>query len=94
MAYHQGTVWPWPLEHYVRANFILYGAKFLPQSHSILEGFEDDISNYGIGSIAEVYDGDPPHRPGGAISQAWSVGAILRIQEMIDEYENTNKKKR
>ena len=94
MAYHQGTVWPWPLEHYVRANFILYGAKFLPQAHSILEGFEDDISNYGIGSIAEVYDGDPPHRPGGAISQAWSVGAILRIQEMIDEYENTNKKKR
>ena len=43
---------------------------------------------HGIGSISEIYDGDPPHAPKGAISQAWSVAALLRIGEMIEEAEN------
>jgi glycogen debranching enzyme len=42
---------------------------------------------HGIGSISEIYDGDPPHHPRGAISQAWSVAALLRIGEMIEKYE-------
>ncbi len=84
--YHQGTVWPWPLEHYVSACFQLYGKAFLHTAEEILAGFDEDITMYGIGSIAEIYDGDPPHAPKGAPSQAWSVGAILRINEMIGEY--------
>ncbi len=86
--YHQGTVWPWPLEHYVSACFQLYGKAFLNTAKEILAGFDEDITMYGIGSVAEVYDGDPPHSPGGSPSQAWSVGAILRINEMIEEYES------
>lgn len=85
--YHQGTVWPWLLEHFVKANFDIHGKGFLAKAKYILEGFDDDISTYGIGSIAEIYDGDPPHAPKGAISQAWSVGAVLRINEMIEQYE-------
>lgn len=84
--YHQGTVWPWPLEHYVSARFQLHGKAFLHTAEDILAGFADDITMYGIGSVAEVYDGDPPHTPNGSPSQAWSVGAILRINEMIEEY--------
>ena len=83
--YHQGTVWPWLLEHYVKANFDLLRQQYIDTAEEIVRGFEEDISNYGIASIAEVYDGDPPHNPNGSISQAWSVGAILRIREMIDE---------
>ena len=93
--YHQGTVWPWLLEHYVSACFQLYGKAYLGTAEDILAGFDEDISMYGIGSVAEVYDGDPPHSPGGSPSQAWSVGAILRIHEMIEEYkagEKTAKK--
>jgi predicted glycogen debranching enzyme len=85
-AYHQGTVWPWPLEHYVRACFDILGDKYLETAEEILAGFEEDIDSYGIGSIPEIYDGDPPHAQRGAISQAWSVGAILRISEMIENY--------
>ena len=47
----------------------------------------EDISVSGIASINEIYDGDPPHNPRGAVSQAWSVGAILRIAQMIEAYE-------
>jgi predicted glycogen debranching enzyme len=82
-AYHQGTVWPWPLEHYVRAKFDLMGGAFLDRAREILAWFEEDIDSYGIGSISEIYDGDPPHMQRGAISQAWSVGSILRINELI-----------
>lgn len=87
-AYHQGTVWPWPLEHYVRANFDIWGAGFTEKAAEILAGFEEDIDSYGIGSVPEIYDGDPPHAQRGAISQAWSVGAVLRINEMVERYGN------
>ncbi len=86
--YHQGTVWPWLLEHYVKANFDLYGKCYLAEAEEILLGFDEDINSYGIGSICEIYDGDPPHNQRGAISQAWSVGSILRINEMIEAYKN------
>jgi predicted glycogen debranching enzyme len=86
-AYHQGTVWPWPLEHYVRARFDIQGEKFLERAEEILAGFEEDIDSYGIGSIPEIYDGDPPHNQRGAINQAWSLGAVLRINEMIQKWK-------
>ena len=86
-AYHQGTVWPWLLEHYVKACFDMHGKAFLPEARDMLKNFEEDISVSGIASINEIYDGDPPHNPRGAVSQAWSVGAILRIAQMIEAYE-------
>lgn len=91
LAYHQGTVWPWLLEHYVKANFDLYGKDFLNEAIDILKNFEEEISVSGIASINEIYDGDPPHNPRGAISQAWSVGSILRIDQMIKAYSRKKK---
>ena len=86
-AYHQGTVWVWPLEFYVKACFDMFGKAYLPKAQDILANFEEDLTTYGIGSIPEIYDGDPPHTPRGAISQAWSVSAVLRIAEMISCYK-------
>ena len=86
--YHQGTVWPWLLEHFVSACFRLKGTGFVMRAQEIIAGFDEDINSYGIGSISEIYDGDPPYRQRGAISQAWSVGAILNIRRMIDEYKD------
>lgn len=87
MAYHQGTVWVWPLEHYVKAKFDVQGEGFIAKAEEILSNFEEDMTSRGIGSIAEIYEGDPPHFSRGAISQAWSVGAVLRIDEMIKKYK-------
>ena len=58
---------------------------FLPQAREILANFDEDIQSYGIGSICELYDADPPYASRGAISQAWSVGAVLNIHSMIRE---------
>ncbi len=86
LAAKNGSVWPWLLMFYVRACFDIDGKNFLPQAKEIMAGFDDDIQAYGIGSIAELYDADPPFAPRGAISQAWSVAAALEINGMIAEY--------
>jgi predicted glycogen debranching enzyme len=88
-AYHQGTVWPWLLEHFVKAYMDVHKNSGISLARQIYQGFEEDMTVHGIGSIAEIYDGDPPHTPRGAISQAWSVSALLRINEMIENYERT-----
>ncbi len=88
MSYHQGTVWPWLLGAYVEANFRLYGGAFTERAQVIVDNFHDDMNSDGISSISEVYSGNPPHKAGGAISQAWSVGEVLRIIKLIDKYSN------
>ncbi len=84
-AYHCGTVWVWQLEYYVRCGFELYGREFLPSAKKILAEFEQQIDVFCIGSIAEIFDGEQAHTPRGAISQAWSVGALLAIKKMIQD---------
>jgi predicted glycogen debranching enzyme len=87
MAYHQGTVWVWQLQFFVEGYLNVYGISKLDSIEKIYHGFEQTVSEYCIGSIAEIYDADPPHRPKGAISQAWSVGALLRIYQIINAYK-------
>lgn len=87
-ALHQGTCFVWLLEHFVRAGFNLHGVAFVAQAQELLDAFKEDVLSYGIGSVPEVYDGDPPHNPGGAISYAPSVGALLAINTIIDSYKN------
>lgn len=85
-AYHQGTVWPWLMGPYVEANFRLYGKKFVEKAKELLTGFEEDMTVYGLCSVGEIYDGNPPYIPDGSISQAWSVGELLRCGAMIEKY--------
>ena len=54
---------------------------------SLYEGFEPVMTEHGIGTISELYDGDPPHTGRGAISQAWSVAELLRIHYLIKQNE-------
>jgi predicted glycogen debranching enzyme len=86
-AYHQGTVWPWLLGHYVEGSLKLYGKTFLSEAKKLYSGFQEELTNHGIGTISEIFDGDPPHVARGAISQAWSVAELLRIKLLIQEYE-------
>ena len=86
-AYHQGTVWPWLLEHFTRAYLRVHKKSGQQLIKRIYDGFEEDLSIRGIGSISEIYDGNPPHRPRGSISQATGVAALLRIGEMIEKFD-------
>ena len=84
-AYHMGTVWPWLLQPFCIAYLNIYKKSGIQLLKQIYEGFEPVMTEYGIGSIAEIYDGNPPHQPRGAISQAWSVAALLMISKMIED---------
>jgi len=75
-AYHQGTVWAWLLGPFVRAHFKVYGDR--AAALAMLAPLADHLGDYGVGSIAEVFDADPPYLPGGCIAQAWSVSETLR----------------
>ena len=79
-AYHQGTVWPL-LGPYLSAYFVLSNRS--PESkqwvRELVQPLLDHLSGPGLGQLPEVFDGDPPHRPGGCPAQAWSVAALLRI---------------
>ena len=86
-AYHQGTVWPWLLGHFTEAYLKIHGASAIPFLTGIFEGFSEEMKNAGVGTVSEIYEGDPPHRAVGAISQAWSVAELLRMKEMIDNFK-------
>lgn len=86
-AYHQGTAWPWLLGHFAEAYLKIHKASGLAFIEQIYHGFEEEMTEAGIGSISEIYNGDPPHKAVGAISQAWSVAELLRIKSLIDEYK-------
>ncbi|MCX6233832.1 MAG: glycogen debranching enzyme N-terminal domain-containing protein [Bacteroidetes bacterium] len=85
--YHNGCVFPWLLGHFVEGYLRIHGKSGLRFVKLLYSGFEEVIQDYGIGTIAELYDGDPPHKAGGAISQAWSVAELLRIGKMLKKYE-------
>ena len=87
-AYHQGTVWPWLLGHFIEGYLKLHGKNGLHLAERVIENFKEDMTEHGLCSIAEIYDGDPPYEPKGAISQAWSVAETLRIIKMINKLKN------
>jgi predicted glycogen debranching enzyme len=83
-AYHQGTVWPYLMGIYFDAVIRLYGEEGKAAARDWLAGFAPHLREAGVGTVSEVFDGDPPHRPGGAIAQAWSVAELLRIAGRLD----------
>ena len=80
-AYHQGTVWAWLLGPFSLAHYRVYQNREAAQG--FLEPLGRTINSGGLGSIGEVFDGDPPFRPGGCIAQSWSVAETLRAWEAL-----------
>ena len=74
-AYHQGTVWAWLLGHYALAEFRVTDDAALALSR--LDAMQDHLQQAGLGMVSEIFDGDAPHTPRGAPSQAWSVACLL-----------------
>jgi predicted glycogen debranching enzyme len=80
-AYHQGTVWGWLLGPFALAHLRVYGDRAAARRY--LEPLGSNIGTYGLGTLAEIFEGDPPHTPRGCIAQAWTVGEILRTWSEI-----------
>ncbi len=87
LAYHNGCTRVWLLRLYAETGFKLYGSTFCRDARELIRGFEDDMTVHGIGAVAELYDGNPPHNPHGAINSATSTGAILSIEYIISKYK-------
>ena len=83
-AYHQGTVWPWLLGPFCEGWLKVYGQQGVAKVKKLIYGLEEVMSEAGISTLSEIHDGDPPHAPGGAVSQAWSVGEVLRIIDILE----------
>ena len=77
-VYHQGTVWSWLLGPYVDALIRVHGAPGKTKARKALAGLIEHLTDAGVGSVSEIFDGDAPHAPRGCPSQAWSVGELLR----------------
>ncbi len=79
-AYHQGTVWAFPLGGFISAYVKVNGRtkEARQTARKLIAPFEDHLMDGGIGTIAEIFDGDEPHISRGCYGQAWSVGEILR----------------
>jgi predicted glycogen debranching enzyme len=84
-AYHQGTVWAWLLGPFALAHLRVHGDP--RAARAFLEPLADHLADHGVGSIAEIFEGDAPHAPCGCIAQAWSVSETLRAWMAIEAAE-------
>jgi predicted glycogen debranching enzyme len=82
-AYHQGTVWPWLIGPYCDAYAKVNGTgkTHRKEMAGLLAGLIAHLEEAGLGSVSEIFDADPPHRPLGCFAQAWSVSELLRVYD-------------
>ncbi len=85
-AYHQGTAWPWLAGFYMEACLSLYKKSRVSFVERVLVGFEEELFYHALGTIPELFDGNPPYHGRGAISFAMNVAEILRVVKLIEKY--------
>ena len=91
LAYHQGCAFPDLLAPYIDVCFRMMGSTFYGRAKYLVEGFFEDISKHGVGAFSELYDGDPPHEPHGAIASATSTAALLQIIHIMKQYKKEDR---
>lgn len=85
-AYHQGTAWPWLGGFYMEACLRVYGRSKVGFVERQLVGYEEELFYHCIGTIPELFDGNPPFHGRGAISFAMNVAEIMRVVKLLDKY--------
>jgi predicted glycogen debranching enzyme len=86
-GYHQGPVWAWLLGPFCLAAYRVTGNAKAAQA--LLEAMSDALEDQAVGTIGEIFDGDPPHHPRGAPAQAWSVACTLDAWRLLRQAEQT-----
>ena len=76
-AYHQGTVWAWLIGPFIDAWYKVHPER-PGDARRFLQGLVDHLDEFGVGTIAEIFDAEPPFTARGCIAQAWSVAEVLR----------------
>ena len=81
LAAHQGTAWPWLMGPFADAHFRVFGHSEDSRRtmRALLAPLRAHVLEAGLGSISEMFDGDPPHAPRGCFAQAWSVAEVARV---------------
>ena len=87
-AYHQGTAWPWLTGFYLEAYLRVYRMSGVNYIERQLIGFEEELFYHCIGTIPELFDGNPPFHGRGAMSFAMNVSGILRALRLLEKYNN------
>ena len=85
-AYHQGTAWPWLGGFYMEACLKLYKRTRLSFIERQMVGYEDEIDYHALGTISELFDGNPPFHGRGAMAFAMNVAEILRTLKLLEKY--------
>ena len=85
-AYHQGTAWPWLGGFYIEACLKLYKRTRLSFLERHMVGYEDEMNYHALGTISELFDGNPPFHGRGAMAFAMNVAEILRSVKLMEKY--------
>jgi predicted glycogen debranching enzyme len=85
-AYHQGTAWPWLGGFYMEACLKLYKRTRLSFIERQMVGYEEEMDYHALGTISELYDGNPPFHGRGAMAFAMNVAEILRTLKLLEKY--------
>ena len=85
-AYHQGTAWPWLGGFYMEACLKIYKRTRLSFIERQMVGYEDEINYHALGTISELFDGNPPFHGRGAMAFAMNVAEILRTLKLLEKY--------
>lgn len=91
LAYYSGCTHPFLLGPYIDVSFRIKGFSFWKRAEWLLEGFYADLSKHGVGAFSELYDGDPPHEPHGAISSAISTAGLVYARYILEKYREVSK---
>ena len=86
-AYHQGTAWPWLAGFYFEACLRVYKNSRLSFIERQLVGYEEELFYHCIGTLPELFDGNPPFHGRGAVSFAMNVAEILRVVKILEKYK-------
>ncbi len=86
LAYHQGTAWPWLGSFYMEACLKIYRRTRLSFIERQMIGYEDEMQTNCLGTLPEMFDGNPPFKARGAISYAMNVGETLRTLSLLEKY--------
>jgi glycogen debranching enzyme len=82
--YHNGPVWAWILGAYAEAYVKIYRQSGISFLHGIFANFESELKELTVGTLSELYDGNPPFKGHGAMSYAPTVAEILRAMRIIE----------
>jgi len=87
IVFHNGAVWPWLIQFFVEGYLKIHKRGGLPFVKKIVEDFEEEMGEHGIGTLSEMYNGNPPHQARGAISQAWNVAGVIYASHRVQNYK-------